>query len=390
MPDPNYATTAHIRLDALRSNARAVRQLIGDRTLLVAVKANAYGHGAVPVAIFLERQQLADWFGVATAPEAIELRDSGVTSPILKMSLSFADELPALLALPDVSLTVADATTIDQAEQAAAAAGVTARVHLAIDTGMRRVGCEPSAAIDLARRVSACRHLDLQGLGTHLPISDQPDDDGFTVDELARFRSVVTQIQADRAVHGLSPVPMVHCANSGAVLSHDLDGFTMVRPGIMIYGYYPDTTTPRPVELTPVMELTSKVTFVKPLAVGQTVGYGRTWTSSKDTWIATVPVGYADGFSRLNSNRGSMLVNGRPYPVAGRVCMDFTMLDLGPGDSPPVTVGDEVCWLGRRGGHSITADDLAGIMGTISYEVLCLIGPRVRRVYSSLGDDATG
>ena len=376
-----HVTSATIDLDALRHNALAVRSLTGSRAVLVPVKADAYGHGAVPVSRFLEAERLADWLGVATAPEAIALRDAGLELPVLKMSLSFAEELPALLGLANVALTVGDARTIDDAEAAAARAGVTCQVHLAVDTGMRRVGCEPADAVAMARRIASCQHLALQGIGTHLPISDVADDGGFTDDELARFRAVVASIQDDRAAAGLPPVSFVHSANSGGVLGHGLDGITMVRPGIMMYGYYPDATTPRPVALRPVMTLTSRVTYVKQVPAGQTVSYGRTWTAPRTTWIATVPVGYADGYSRLNSNQGAMLINGRRCPIAGRVCMDFTMVDLGPAGEPPAQVGDAVTWLGSDGDQSITADDIAHIMGTISYEVLCLAGPRVPRQY---------
>jgi len=372
-----HATHATIHLDALRHNLLAVRQLAGARAILVPVKADAYGHGAVAVSQFVERDGLADWLGVATAPEAIELRDAGCCLPILKMSLSFAEELPSLLACPNIALTVADARTVDEAEAAAAAAGVVANVHLAVDTGMRRIGCEPSSAVAIARHIDACRHLNLQGIGTHLPISDVLDDSGFTNQEMAVFGGVAKEIEDARS----KPVPLVHCANSGALLGHSLADDTMVRPGIMVYGYYPDATTPRPVDLEPVMTLTTRLTFIKPVAAGETVGYGRTYTVPRDTWIATVPVGYADGFSRLNSNRGAMLVNGVRCPVVGRVCMDFTMLDLGPAATAPALVGDAAIWLGRAGANQITADDLAGIMGTISYEVLCLVSGRVPREY---------
>ena len=377
-----HATYATVHLNALRHNLEAVRSLVGTRAILVPVKADAYGHGAVPVSRFIESEHLADWLGVATAPEAIELREAGVTLPILKMSLSFAEELPALLALPGIALTVADMATVDETEAAAAAAGKVVPVHLAVDTGMRRIGCEPDQAIAVASHIAACQHLELQGIGTHLPISDVADDDGFTAHELEIFRGVCQQIQHHRETDGLPPVPLVHGANSGAVLGHQLAGDTMVRPGIMVYGYYPDATTPRPVELRPVMSLATKVTYVKRVPAGQTVGYGRTWTAGGDTWIATVPVGYADGFSRLNSNRGAMLVGGRRCPVAGRVCMDFTMLDLGPAATAPASVGDDVVWLGSQGDQLVTADDLARIMGTISYEVLCLISARVPRIYA--------
>jgi len=403
-----YVTRATIDLDALRHNIEAVRTLAGDAKILATVKANAYGHGAVPVAQFYEAHGLADWLGVETVPEALQLTDAGVELPILKLSLTFPDELVPLIA-NDVAVTVADETAIDQADDAAAVVGVKASVHLKVDTGMGRIGCPESRAAGLARRILACRHLDLQGVFTHLPISDGPDD-GFTEAELARFLAVVDGIQADRAAAGLAPVPLIHASNSGAVLGHSLAGLTMVRPGIMLYGYYPgasrdpgaasdpgaarDPEAPSDPgatrdpgassgapELRPAMTLTSAVSAVKRVAAGDTIGYGRTWAAPCDTWIATVPVGYADGFSRLNSNTGAMLIGGRRCPVAGRVCMDSTMLDAGPGDQAPVSVGDKVTWLGTDGEQRITADDLARIMGTISYEVLCLIGARVPRDY---------
>jgi len=357
----------------------ALRSLIGDRLLLAPLKANAYGHGAVKVARFLQQEQLADWIGVATVPEAQELRSAGIGLPLLKLSLSFPDELPALLAC-DAAVMVADEPGIADVEAAAAAAGVTAQVHLKIDTGMRRVGCEPSDAVTLAQSISACQHLNLQGIATHLPVSDVADQ-GFTEAQLTNFLAAVQAVQDDRASAGLAPVPLIHASNSGGILGHSLKGLTMVRPGISLFGCYPDPATPRPVELRPVMTLTSQITAVKQVKAGETVGYGRTWTAPCDTWIATVPVGYADGYSRLNSNRGSMLVNGRRYPVAGRVCMDFTMLNLGSSLGAPASVGDTVTWLGADGDETITADDLAAIMGTINYEVFCLIGPRVPRDY---------
>jgi len=374
-----YSTRATVHLDALRHNIMALRSLSGDRAVMAPLKANAYGHGAVAVAQFLEREHLVDCIGVTTVPEVLELKQAGVALPLMKLSLSFPDELPPLVA-NDAAVTVADEAGIDAVEAAAAAAGVTVNVHLKVDTGMRRVGCEPADARALAQRISACQHLELQGVMTHLPISDM-DDGGFTEAQLAAFRATVQTIQDDRADAGLAPVPQIHASNSGGILGHSLDGLTMIRPGISLFGCYPDVTTPRPVELRAVMTLTSQVAAVKLVPAGETVGYGRTWAAPCDTWVATVPVGYADGYSRLNSNRGSMLVGGRRYPVAGRVCMDATMLDLGPSATAPVNVGDTVTWLGSDGDEAITADDLAAIMGTISHEVFCLIGARVPRDY---------
>lgn len=379
-----YATRAEVDLEAIAHNVRQVRALAPGAKVLVAVKAQAYGHGAVPVARHLAGLGLADAFGVATTPEGIELRQAGITAPILRFSPAFPEELAVGVAA-EISLTVVDPDTVDAAADAADKAGRVSAVHLGIDTGMRRTGCEPEDAPALAERIAQRRSLDLQGIFTHLPISDSPAGNEFTRAQLTRFVQVVRVIQDARAATGLAPVPLIHAANSGAILGHGLNGMTMVRPGIMTYGYYPDAhATPRPVELRPALTWRSRVSFVKIVPAGQTVSYGRTWTAPTDRWIATVPIGYADGYSRLNSNRGRMLVGARSYPVAGRVCMDQTMLDLGPvvaGEPSPARVGDEVVVLGGQGDEFISADELADLMATISYEVLCLIGGRDRRSY---------
>lgn len=380
-----YATHVEVDLRAIAHNVRQARALAPGASVLVAVKADAYGHGAVAVASHLVDQGLADAFGVATTPEATELRDAGISQPILKFVPCLpGDDLDAAVAA-GVSLTVHDEPTISQAAAAAHAAGRALHpIHLKVDTGMRRVGCEPTDARALAALIAATG-LDLQGIYTHLPSSDAPTGDEFTAGQLALFAEVTAQIQCDRQDAGLPPVPAIHAANSGGVLGHELGANSMIRPGIMAYGYYPDAThTPRPVELRQAISWRSQVAFVKRIPAGDSVGYGRTWIAPTDRWIATVPVGYADGFSRLNSNRGRMLVAGRSHPVVGRVCMDQTMLDLGaahPDDPPPARVGDEVVLLGRQGDEQISTDELAELMGTISYEVTCLIGPRVARLH---------
>ena len=209
---------------------------------------------------------------------------------------------------------------------------------------------------------------------SHLPISDSPAGDEFTRVQIELFRATVEKVVAARG-----PVPLVHLANSGGVLAHPDSWFDMVRPGIMIYGAYPDPEVPRTIPLLPGLEWRSRVTFVKQVSAGETVGYGRTWTAPRDTWIATVPIGYGDGYSRLLSNRGRMLVAGRSYPIAGRVCMDQTMIDLG--QTTDVAVGDDVVLLGRSGTDEITTSEIAALMGTIPYEVTCLITRRVARAF---------
>lgn len=366
-----YATHAVVDLTAIAANLRAIRQRVGGRSILAAVKANAYGHGAVPVSQYLENNDLADQLGIATIPEAIELRQAGITLPILKLSACFPEELAAALQ-NQVSLTVVSAETIGEAQAAAETEGVVVDVHLKLDSGMRRIGAELSDALALAQQVSTAPNLNLAGLFTHLPISDSPDGDDFTNEQLRRFVAVADEVQAV-----VGPIAQVHAANSGAILGHDLTGTTMVRPGIMMYGYYPDPKTPKTLPLEQAFSLVSRVSFVKRVPAGETVGYGRTWKSDHDTVIATVPVGYADGYSRLMSNRGWVIINGNCHPIRGRVCMDQLMVEA----DEEVKVGDEVVLIGRQGEEFIPTDEVADIMGTITYEVTCLISSRVPRTY---------
>lgn len=361
------------RLDHIRRNLEAIRERVGDRKVLAAVKADAYGHGAVPVSRMIEQTGAADWLGVANVNEGVELRMAGIRMPILKLSVARGDEVAVAVAA-NLALCVVDAESVAEAAAAAAGQGVMIEVHLKVDTGMRRIGCPPEAAPELAELIDAVPELRLGGLMSHLPISDSPAGEEFTRTQIELFRETVERVTAARG-----PVPLVHLANSGGVLGHPDSWFDLVRPGVMIYGAYPDPQAPRTVPLEPGLEWRSRVTFVKQVAAGETVGYGRTWTAPADTWIATVPVGYGDGYSRLLSNRGRMLIGGNSYPIAGRVCMDQTMIDLGP--ETRVAVGDEVVLVGRSGGEEITTAEIAELMGTIPYEVTCLITRRVARGY---------
>lgn len=367
-------STFRVDLDAIHANLATARDLAGGRAVLAAVKANAYGHGLVAVSRSIQERGSADWLGIAVTAEGEELRAAGVTLPVLKFTPTFADDLPAAIAA-GLTLSVGTEAAVDEAAAAARDAGATVDVHLKLDTGMRRVGAEPSAAVALAECIAGSGSLRLGGVFTHLPISDVADGDAFTRAQLETFDASVAAIEA-----AVGPVEWVHAANSGAVLGHDLGRSTLVRPGIMVYGSYPDAGTEHTRHLRDVGTWTSRVSFVKRVSAGESVGYGRTWTAPRDTWVATVAIGYGDGYSRLLSSRGRMLIGGRSYPVIGRVCMDQTMLDLGP-DRPDVQVGDEVVLMGASGDERIGVEELAGLMGTITYEVTCLIGARVPRTY---------
>lgn len=371
MPSP---TRFRVDLEALHANLAVARDLAGGRKVLAPVKANAYGHGLVPVAKSMQEHGTADWLGIAVTSEGARLRAGGVTLPALKFTPTLPDDMPEAIAA-DVTMSIG---SLDEARAAQAAAAATSRiidVHVAVDTGMRRVGAEPENVGELSEFIAACPNLHVGGVFTHLPISDVAAGAEFTLGQFAKFEGAVDDLESV-----VGKVELVHAANSGAVLGHDLGRTTMVRPGVMIYGSYPDAETKRTRQLHDVGRWTTRVTFLKQVRAGETVGYGRTWTAPRDTWIATAAIGYGDGYSRLNSNRGRVLIGGVSYPVVGRVCMDQIMVDLGP-DVPSVKVGDEVVVMGTDGAERIGVEEIAELMGTITYEVTCLIADRVPRDY---------
>ena len=369
-----YQTHLQIHLSNIRANIESIQARIGqDRNVLIAVKANAYGHGAVEVARMAENIGVK-WMGVATVPEGIALREAGIGASILKFGPSFPEEAKAALE-KDLVLTVCDQTNAEDIQTASANLARVSRVHMKIDTGMGRVGVTAEDAVSLAVFIEQqCPNLHLEGLYTHLPVSDLEKSD-FTVGQIERFRRLCETIE--QALK--REIKWKHCANSGAILGYENSWMTMVRPGLMIYGYYPGETTPHTIPLKPGLSFFSRVSFLKKVKAGISIGYGQTWQAQEDTWIATIPVGYADGFNRLFSNKGRVLINGNSYPVAGRVSMDQITVNLG--SETEVKVGDEVVLIGRSGGEEISCDEWAAKLGTITYEVTCQINPRVTRYY---------
>lgn len=369
-----YQTHARIHLGNIRANLEGIRKAVGPkRKILIAVKANAYGHGAVEVSRMAEAAGI-DWLGVATVPEGLQLREAGLRLPILKFSPTFPEEMGAAIA-QGITLALCSRENAEALEAKAQTAGSQAAVHLKVDTGMGRVGVCPQEAPALAEFVERqCPHLRLEGIFTHLPVSDEADPT-YTVAQIARFKAAVAAVE--EAIG--RKLDLVHCSNSGAVLGHEPAWMDMVRPGIMIYGFYPDSGTPRTIPLRPGLSFLTRISFLKKVKAGTSIGYGRTWIASEDTCIATIPVGYADGFNRLFSNRGRVLIQGRSYPIVGRVCMDQSMVNLGP--VTELRVGDEVVLIGLSGDQEITVDEWAERLGTITYEVTCQINSRVARIH---------
>jgi alanine racemase len=358
---------AEVDLDAVAHNVRELRRHVGGGLLCAVVKANAYGHGAVPVADAALRAG-ADWLAVAHAAEGVELRRAGVCAPILLLSEPLADEVDAAV---DADLRVAVYTAAGV--ERLAAAGARLRVHLKVNTGMNRVGAAPDEVVGLARRLAATR-LDVEALWTHCAVADEPDNP-FTGEQLGRFEAAWSAL----ADAGLQP-PLRHAANSAAAIAHPASRYDLVRVGIALYGVPPSAALAGRVDLRPAMTVRSEVAQLKRVGAGEAVSYGLHHRFATDTVVATVPMGYADGIPRRwGLVGGRALVGGVPRPVVGAVTMDQLMLDCG--DGADVAVGDEVVLLGRQGRAELTAEDLATPLGTIGYEILTGIGPRVPRAH---------
>ncbi len=364
-------TIAMIDLDALDHNYREVVRCAEGLQVLAVVKAGAYGHGAVEVSKRLLRLG-ADMLGVALVEEGRELRDAGIHAPILVMGATFPEQAEAIVSLrltPVVfSLAVARALS-----EAAHRRRTTINVHVKIDTGMGRIGIAPEEAPEFIAALLKLGSVSVQGLMTHFADADLRDKQ-FASRQMDRFEALLNALEAKK-IH----VPMRHAANSAAVLDFHRAFFTMVRPGLMVYGYNPLEEGAIGADLRQVLSLITRIAFLKKVPAGIPVSYGRTFTTKRESVIATLPIGYADGYCRGLSNKGQALVRGVRVPVVGRVCMDMCMIDVT--DVPGVRESDDVVLVGSQGSERITADHIAAMTGTIAYEVLCGISNRVPRIY---------
>jgi alanine racemase len=375
-------TWAEIDLDALASNFREVRARVGAGVKVMGVvKADAYGHGAAECARRLEAEG-ADWFGVATPEEGFALRRAGVSRPVLCFGGFWEGQADACLA-HGVTPVVYRLDMAEALDAAARASGVVADIHVKIDTGMGRLGVRYDSAAEFAERLKAFAHVRVAGLMTHFAAADEPGRDCFTGDQLGRFHEGVAAFRA----RGHRP-EYQHAANSAATFAHPETWGNMVRPGGVLYGLWRDVLPPQTAEphLRPVMSLRTRVTLLKAVHAGETLGYGCTYEAAREMLVATLPVGYADGYARALSNRGRVVVRGQFAPVVGRVSMDLTLLDVT--DVEGVRVGDRVTLLGAEtvGGARLVlpAEDLARTAGTLSYEITCGVSARVPRRYVSV------
>jgi alanine racemase len=377
MPRP---TIAEIDLSAIRDNLRAIRSLIGPAVEIIAtVKADAYGHGAVPVARTLAAEGVKQ-FGVALVEEGAALREAGIAGEILVLGALLPEDAPEVVK-HGLEAAVSDLDFARRLDEVSRRRGRPTGVHVKLDTGLGRLGFPPERGLDAFRELAGLQGLRLVGAMTHFSSADEAGEGAeFTRGQLAAFLKIRKAV----AAAGIQ-VPLWHAAGSAAILLHPDSHLDAVRPGIALYGGVPAAQVPplaqagKPMKLRQAMTLKTRIVLVRDFPPGATLGYGRTFRTARPSRIAALPIGYADGFSRANSNRGQALVRGRRVPIVGRVSMDIVLVDVT--DVPGAAAGDEVVLYGRQGEAEISIVEAAATIGTISYELMTALAARVPRVY---------
>lgn len=371
--EPFRPTHAEIDLNKLKKNVLKIKEAVSPAVKLMAiVKANAYGHGSVEIARAAESAGV-HYFGVASLGEALELRSSSIKTPILILSETDRSHIERVLDA-DITQTVYTMELARLLSDMAVQKGKKAKIHIKIDTGMSRVGVLPGAARDLIEKVASMPGIELEGVFTHFAMADDMES-SFTLEQFKKFNDVVSKVKS-QGIH----IPILHAANSAAMINFPETRLDMVRIGVCLYGLKPFEKNGRFPALEPVLSFKTKVLYVKDVPENTPVSYGASYHTSKRTRIATLPVGYADGLSRGLSNKGSVLIRGKRYPIVGNITMDMIMTETG---SDKIEIGDEAVLIGRDGHEEITAAEMARLDGTISYEVVCGIGKRVPRNYRS-------
>lgn len=373
-----YRVCAGIDLDALKYNVDGIKRCKAESAMLMGViKADAYGHGAKVFAHELDRMGF-DWFAVATADEGIELRRDGIEQPILVLGYSCEAQYPDMVQW-EITPTIYSLDMAKAFDAAAEKAGKVANIHIKIDTGMSRIGFLPGEeSLDEIEKIHGLRHLRIQGMFTHFACADMRDKT-HVGHQIEKFRQMIDGVR-QRGI----PVEIFHCSNSASIMELPSEHMNLVRAGIILYGLYPSHEMEEErLPLKPVMSLYSHVVHVKEVPEGVTVGYGATYVTRRPTRIGTIPVGYADGYPRILSNRASVLIRGRRAPIIGRVCMDQFMVDVT--DMPEVSVGDVVTLIGRDGEEMLSVEEISEMAGSFNYEFVCDVSRRVPRVYIKNG-----
>ncbi len=370
------ATFVQINLDLFKNNLKAINALTDpDVKLLAVVKADAYGHGALPCAqAALEAG--ADWLGVGIIEEGIELRNEGVTAPLLILTGVLPDEIDDLIQ-QRLSTVVFTPAIVETLAQRARLRDTSVGVHVKVDTGMGRLGVLPKDFLPLLKSIQKHKSLRLEGITTHFSSADEPDPE-YTQFQIKRFKMLLSESNLS-----VNPRPLVHCANSSAIIRFKDSVFDMVRPGLILYGALPSPHL-KPFlapgfNLSPVMQWKTRIIQINRLPEGSSISYGRRYMTSQESLIATLPLGYADGLSRKLSNRMKVLVGGQLVPQVGTICMDMCLVDIS--SVPTARVGDEVILLGKQGDQEILSENMAEWAETIPYEIFCGISKRVPRVY---------
>jgi len=364
----NRRSALIIDLDAIKYNLSEIKKKVKkDVKICAVVKADAYGYGAVRISEMIERFNLADYLAVAIVDEGIELREAGIKLPILILGLIMPDEAPKAIK-NNLTMTTCYQYQLDAINISAKSLNKIGKIHIKIDTGMGRIGCSPEETLDLVKHAISKKNLYLEGIFSHFSTSELRDK-SFSMNQLDLFKKVITELEMHE-IH----IPIKHMANSGAVLDLLESYFDMVRPGSIIYGWYPSDETSESIKLKPVMNLRSEIIYIKRVKKDSSVSYGRTYITQKDTYIAILPIGYADGIFRLLSNDHEVMINGKLYPIAGRVCMDQTIVDLGDDYYP---IGTEVEIFGS---NSTSIANLAKKLNTIPNEIVTRM-KRVKRFY---------
>lgn len=370
---------AEINLDNLASNMKEIKKISSSKKIIGIVKADAYGHGALDVAPTLIENG-ATGLAVAVINEGVELRRSGIECPIMVLGFTAPTLIDTLLR-HDIEQTVFSLEYAKQLSEVSEKMHKKIKIHIAVDTGMGRIGFLPNKeSVQDVKKISKLPNVEIKGIFTHFSTADESNKE-YTYYQLKKFNEFYDELKKENV-----NIETRHIANSAAIMELSETQFEGVRPGIILYGYYPsDEVDKSKLKLKPVMELKTNIVHIKKISSGQYISYGRKFKTERESIIATLPVGYADGYTRLLFNKAKVIINGQFAPIIGRICMDQCMVDITDikGD---VKLGDEVILMGQENGIKIDADDIASMLGTINYEVVCMISKRVPRVYIKNGE----